>query len=195
MASPRFAIVKPVACTRLEGSVRLGLISDTHGGIVDWAGVQPKVERLFEGVDQILHCGDVGTGDVLDALSTIAPVLALRGKDAPPADGTRLVEGSRVVECDGCRIGLTFSLGQEPVSASIEDGLSFPREPARRVGELLFDGHVDAVVFGGTHQSLVASADGTVFVNPGSPSLSDKTTVGIIRISHGVIEVEIIPVP
>ena len=56
--------------------MRLGIISDTHGLL------RPQVFEVFREVDLILHAGDVGEG-VLVELSTIAPILAVRGNTDP----------------------------------------------------------------------------------------------------------------
>ena len=53
--------------------MRIGVISDTHGLL------NPRVFELFDGVDHILHAGDIGAEDVLLALRAIAPVTAVAG--------------------------------------------------------------------------------------------------------------------
>jgi putative phosphoesterase len=53
--------------------MRLGIISDTHGLL------RPEVFDVFQGVDHILHAGDIGTLDILTALEAIAPVSAVWG--------------------------------------------------------------------------------------------------------------------
>src|ERR1700760_1382369 len=52
---------------------RLGIISDTHGLL------RPEALEALRGVDHILHAGDVGDIRILETLSKIAPVTALRG--------------------------------------------------------------------------------------------------------------------
>ena len=52
---------------------RIGILSDTHGLL------RPEVIQALQGVDQILHAGDVGSIDLLDSLRLIAPVTAIRG--------------------------------------------------------------------------------------------------------------------
>ena len=59
---------------------RIGLISDTHGL------VRPEVHGALAAVEMILHAGDVGGEEVLDELSTIAPVHAVSGNTDPPGD-------------------------------------------------------------------------------------------------------------
>ena len=53
----------------------IGVISDTHGLL------HAEVERAFEGVELILHAGDIGSAEVLDGLRAIAPVVAVRGNN------------------------------------------------------------------------------------------------------------------
>ena len=51
----------------------IGLIADTHGLM------RPEAVKALNGVDVILHAGDVGGSAVLDALWAVAPVHAVRG--------------------------------------------------------------------------------------------------------------------
>ena len=53
----------------------LGVISDTHGL------VRPEALAALAGVERIVHAGDIGAPDVLDALGRIAPVTAVRGNN------------------------------------------------------------------------------------------------------------------
>jgi uncharacterized protein len=52
---------------------RIGIISDTHGLLRD------EALRALEGSDLIIHAGDVGKPEILDALKALAPVVAVRG--------------------------------------------------------------------------------------------------------------------
>ncbi|KRR03421.1 phosphodiesterase, partial [Bradyrhizobium jicamae] len=52
---------------------RIGIISDTHGLL------RPEAERGLTGVDHIIHAGDIGRPEIVDALRRIAPVTAIRG--------------------------------------------------------------------------------------------------------------------
>jgi uncharacterized protein len=61
----------------------VGLISDTHGLL------RPEVFNAFTKVDLILHAGDVGPDEILDELSAIAPVHAVRG-NTDRSDNPRL---------------------------------------------------------------------------------------------------------
>lgn len=52
---------------------RIGIISDTHGLL------RPEAERRLKGVDQIVHAGDIGRPEIVDALRRIAPATAIHG--------------------------------------------------------------------------------------------------------------------
>src|SRR4030095_3477019 len=67
---------------------RLGIISDTHGLL------RPEALAFLQGSDHIVHGGDIGNGEVLEQLSAIAPVTAVRGNNdnGPWADRLRETE-------------------------------------------------------------------------------------------------------
>ena len=51
----------------------VGVIADTHGLL------RPEALEALQSSRLILHAGDIGTPDVLEALARIAPVVAVRG--------------------------------------------------------------------------------------------------------------------
>lgn len=51
----------------------IGVISDTHGFL------SPGISQVFKDVDSIVHAGDIDKPQILDALGSIAPVIAVRG--------------------------------------------------------------------------------------------------------------------
>ena len=53
----------------------IGLISDTHGL------VRALALDMLRGVDLIIHAGDIGKPEVLDALKPIAPLHAIKGNN------------------------------------------------------------------------------------------------------------------
>jgi len=75
MAAPRLAMKAQRLALRPDGSLRLAVVADTHS--------QPHpraAEHLAaRAPDAILHAGDVGDLEVLEQLSRIAPVHAVRG--------------------------------------------------------------------------------------------------------------------
>jgi hypothetical protein len=53
--------------------MKIGIVSDTHGLF------RPEIAPTLDGVERILHLGDVGKPAVLAELAKIAPVTAVRG--------------------------------------------------------------------------------------------------------------------
>jgi uncharacterized protein len=164
-------VAMSVADTHREHAIIIGLVSDTHGLIRD---------GLFEalsGVSQILHAGDVGGRPVLDALSVIAPILAVYG-NVDPLDG--FLPASIDIEAGG--LSVHISHGHELGSPA----------PAR----LLARYSADIIVFGHTHRPLVHREGNRLVVNPGAagPRRFDiQPSVGILRIANGKAEVDIVP--
>ena len=149
----------------------LGLISDTHGL------VRPSVFGALDGVELILHAGDVGAG-VLEELQAIAPVRAVLGNtDAGELPG---VERSLDLEHDG--VSIHVSHGHELGSLKPE--------------RLLAAYPADVIVYGHTHVPLVVRAQDRWVVNPGAagPRRFDlKPSVGLLRIDRGAIAIDIVP--
>lgn len=153
-------------------TTRIGLISDTHGL------VRPEVHTALAGVSQILHAGDVGGDDILVELGTIAPVRAVYGNTDWPGDPSLVA--ALELEVGGLRIH---------VSHGHELGSPTPVK-------LLAAYAADVIVYGHTHRQLVTRADGRLVVNPGAagPRRFDlKPSVGILTITEGQAEVELVP--
>jgi putative phosphoesterase len=166
--------------TQVLSGRRFGLTADTHDLLVDWPAVAAALESAWGPVDAILHCGDITSPTALETLSAHAPVFATRAADDPPAQPPVLTEGPRLLEADGVRIGLIFSVGDEPPDAST----------ARR----LFDAPIDVCVWGGTHDASVREIGGVLFVNPGSPSLAKSRTAAVLTVEDGRVSADIVAV-
>jgi putative phosphoesterase len=122
----------------------VGLISDTHGLL------RPSVHKALEGVDLILHAGDVGGNEILDELRIIAPVQAVYGNTDVPGDPNLSQE--LIVPVNGIQIHVSH--GHE-LGAPTPDKLlaAYPQ---------------DILVYGHTHKQLLLKADGRIVINPGA---------------------------
>ena len=160
--------------------MRIGLVSDTHDDLCDWPAVCARIAAAFDGVDLVVHCGDLSTLAVLDDLERVAPVRAVRNPADPPAIPGRLDESPIVLDVDGTAIGVTFSA---PDPAAGSDWAA------------MFGRPVDVVVFGGTHAPVIEDDGGVLLVNPGSPSLAAELTVGELVVGDGAPRARIIDVP
>jgi len=148
----------------------IGLVSDTHGL------VRSSLFRRLAGVSRILHAGDVGGREVLDALGSIAPVEAVYG-NVDPLDG--ILPDEIVTHAGG--LSIHVSHGHEVGSPT----------PAK----LLSRYSADILVFGHTHHALVERSGQRLVVNPGAagPRRFDaKPSVAILRLSNRLADVEIV---
>ncbi len=148
--------------------MRLGLIADTHGKI------RPAILDVLSRVDRILHAGDVGGGEVLDALEALAPVTAVYGNVDSPVMRRRLPQ---VAEEDIDDLHFVVTHGHQLASRKPEAlKQSFPG--------------ADVIVFGHTHRALIHNfPDFTVVVNPGAagPARFDaKPSVAIMETEPGI---------
>jgi uncharacterized protein len=153
-----------------NGTHLVGLISDTHGL------VRPEVFAALEGVELILHAGDVGEG-VLDELATIAPIEAVYG-NTDPTDDPRL------------RQSIDRTIGGLRVHVSHGHELGSPT-PVK----LLAKYDAEVIVYGHTHQQKVVQAGERLVVNPGAAGARRfklRPSVAVLTIVGGRAEVRIV---
>ena len=156
--------------------MKVGLISDTHNPSV---GVEPppEVEIAFQGVDLILHAGDIYVSSCLDWLEAIAPVYAVEmWAEAHFKDDPRVVNRSRILRLEGHSIGLIHDLLVPGMAQEITEytpmSKHFPSDADLSAAlETVFGAAVDIVIFGHTHYAVIEEFQEILMVNPGSPSL------------------------
>jgi hypothetical protein len=151
--------------------VIIGLIADTHGL------VRPQIFGAFEGVDLILHAGDVGGPAVLDELRPIAPIHAVYGNTDPPGEPGL-----------AARLHLDLAGRSVHVSHGHEVGRPTPAALAARY-------EADVIVYGHTHKPLIEYVGSTLVVNPGAagPRRFDlQPSVARLTIADGAVDVEIV---
>jgi putative phosphoesterase len=149
--------------------------------------------EAFQGVELILHAGDIYVPSVLNELERIAPVLAARGDDDYGDTLTdERVKEKHIIQLDGQTIWL---IHERPYSHMSPSWLSSWWQ-SRISPEQNEYGKPDIVVFGHEHRTVLEQVDGTLFVNPGSPTflhyLRGLGTVGILDIDSGKPEVNIL---
>ncbi len=142
--------------------MKLAVLSDTHGY------VDPRLKELLEGVDGILHAGDVGSKEVLDELRALAPVHAVRGNvDAPELKLPPSLTGT----FDGVQVEVlhTLPVPQSELAHWADGALLGRMQPERRDAFLkMFGDATRVVVFGHSHQPCLLTLSHTLFFNPGS---------------------------
>jgi putative phosphoesterase len=119
----------------------VGVISDTHGLL------RPEAVAALQGSDLIIHAGDVGQPEVIDALREIAPTSVVRGNidQAHWAQALPITELVAVGESWFFVLHEIAQLDLDPATAGFA-----------------------AVVYGHSHQPAIETRDGVLFLNPGS---------------------------
>jgi putative phosphoesterase len=169
----------------------IGLISDTHIATPE-EKLPLSIMKAFDGVDLILHAGDIWVPSALDELETVAPVIAAWGDDDMEADlgGDSRMVRDRVLSLGGITLWL------EHISPPY--GYIVPRENRfawRQAGE---EQPVppDVVVSGHTHMPKIEKYKGVLLVNPGSATwpayLPGPGTVALLTIGPSGVEAELV---
>lgn len=125
----------------------LGVVSDTHGE------ARSELLKMLQGVEGILHAGDVGSLAVVRELETIAPVTAVRG-NMDPRDVCAVLPEIAWLKWRGLCIAVVHRL-TNPADRSISPADYKDRSP-------------DVVVFGHTHRAEIYWHEGCLYFNPGS---------------------------
>jgi len=119
----------------------LGIISDTHGLLRDEA-----VDALQD-CDLILHAGDIGAPSVIEELSAIANVVAVRGNmDRDEIAGKFPL--TETIQLKEVLLYLIHDIGR----LDLDPGVS----------------GIQAVIFGHSHEPVIHKQDGILYLNPGS---------------------------
>ena len=142
-------------------SIRIGLISDTHGLL------RPEARLALSGVEKIIHAGDICDPKVLDDLAQIAPVVAVRGNNDKGSWAEALPE-RETLQIGGVGVHVLHDLQEldiDPAAAGIK-----------------------VVVTGHSHRPMVKMERGVLYVNPGSAGPRRFTlpiSVGFLEIVEG----------
>ena len=122
-------------------SLIVGIISDTHGLL------RPQALDALRGSDLIIHAGDVGKGEILEALRALAPIFAVRG-NIDTAGAAAQLRASEIVEVGSLLFYLLHDIAEldlDPPTAGFA-----------------------AVVYGHSHKPSIETRDGVLYLNPGS---------------------------
>jgi putative phosphoesterase len=120
---------------------RIGLISDTHGLL------RKEAVQALRGSELIIHAGDVGKPEILEALKKIAPLVAVRGNvDTEP--WARALPETAVAEAGAVLIYV------------LHDVNALDLNPAASGFRIVVSGH--------SHKPGKTERDGVLYINPGS---------------------------
>jgi putative phosphoesterase len=145
-----------------------GVISDTHGLM------RPEALDALRGSDGILHAGDIGAPEILDALARIAPVTAIRG-NVDTALWAHALPETEVVESADVSIYMLHDISKLDLK---------PQAAGFRV-----------VIYGHSHRPKMEERDGVLYFNPGSAGprrFSLPVTVGRLTMTDGIVRAKLV---
>lgn len=148
--------------------LRIGVIADTHNLL------RPEALERLRGCDHLLHLGDIGKPEILDALRQLAPLDVVRGNNDTDAWAAALPE-TLSLEFGGLRLHLIHDLKQLSIDPRAEG--------------------FDLVLAGHSHKPLQEVRDGVLYLNPGSAGprrFKLPISLAILSIGEGQAEVEMV---
>jgi putative phosphoesterase len=148
--------------------VVVGVVSDTHGLL------RPEAVARLRGVAHIVHAGDIGSPELLAALAELAPVTAVRGNnDLGP--WARTIPETVTLEVGNISLYVIHDIHE----LEIDPGAA----------------QMAAVIAGHSHQPMLKTEDGVLYMNPGSIGprrFKLPVAMGKLVVENGRVKGEII---
>lgn len=152
-------------------AITVGLISDTHGLL------RPQALEALCGCDYLIHGGDIGKPEILEALREIAPLTVVRGNNDTDDAWAAEVPFEALLRVGEVGIYVTHILADVPETLPPD---------------------VAVVVTGHSHKPLQQMRHGVLFINPGSAGsrrFKLPITVGMLHIDGRDVRGELIELP
>ncbi len=140
--------------------MKIGIISDTHGLL------RPEVVDHLQGVEYIIHAGDILDKSIVASLEKIAPVYAVRGNCDAGLD-TAIFPRTELIEIDKATMYLIHDINDLDIT---------PQSAG-----------VNVVVSGHTHRPAFLDKDGILYINPGSCGprrFSLPISMAVMQLNH-----------
>jgi putative phosphoesterase len=156
------------SAVKSPGSTLVGVISDTHGLL------RPEAIEALRGSDHIIHAGDIGAPEIIEQLSVIAPVTAVRG-NVDKGTWSRDLPETRVVELGGIFIYV------------LHDGKQLDLDPKAAGFAVVMSGH--------SHVPKIEVRDGVLYFNPGSAGprrFKLPVSLGKLILKEGEVRSEVV---
>ncbi|EGH32427.1 metallophosphoesterase family protein [Pseudomonas syringae] len=144
--------------------MKVGVISDTHGLL------RPEAIAALQGCAQIIHAGDIGSQDIVEQLTAIAPLHIVRGNNDMDADWAKPIADHLRFNIEGWQVLLVHDIADVPA---------------------LVDDSVKLVVTGHSHKPLIDWRGDTLYLNPGSAGrrrFKLPVTLALLEVSPDAIE-------
>jgi putative phosphoesterase len=136
--------------------------------------LRPEAIAALRGSQHIIHAGDIGSPEILPALSAIAPVTAIRG-NIDKAPWSRKLPETEVLEACGISIYILHDLAKLDLN---------PKAAGFAV-----------VVSGHSHIPKQEARDGVLYFNPGSAGprrFKLPVSIGKLTVENGSVQAELL---
>ncbi|RIK88330.1 MAG: YfcE family phosphodiesterase [Planctomycetota bacterium] len=150
--------------------MRLGVVSDTHGHV---ERTRPAVRMLESlGVDRVLHCGDIGSAEVVALFAPWPTDFVFGNCDvnrqslaaAIEAAGQTCHHAFGGLEIDGKRVALLHS------------------DDRRQFQQAIDSGEWDLVCYGHTHIAAIERRGKTLVLNPGALYRANPHSLAVVEL-------------
>ncbi|KPX59001.1 metallophosphoesterase family protein [Pseudomonas amygdali] len=148
--------------------MKVGVISDTHGLL------RPEAITALEGCEAIIHAGDIGSQDIVEQLSAIAPLHIVRGNNDQDAEWAKNIADYLRFDIEGWQTLLVHDIADVPA---------------------LLDDSVKLVVTGHSHKPLIDWRGDTLYLNPGSAGrrrFKLPVTLALLEVGADSMEPELV---
>ena len=148
--------------------MKIAIISDTHGLL------RPEALTAIQGCDLILHAGDIGSPEILDHLSQIAPVQAVRGNNDLDLPWAANIPDHLSLDLNGWPTLLIHDIADVPA---------------------LLAGNTQLIITGHSHKPLIEWRDNRLYLNPGSAGrrrFKLPVTLALLEVRADALEPQLI---
>lgn len=157
--------------------MKLGIISDTHG---DTVGTQRAMDIFrLEGVQEIIHCGDVGSAEVVNLLAELPCHYVLGNTDPPSTIRNAILKANQT-----CYDYLGMIV-REGIRIAFLHGHDW-----RTLEEIITSGKHDVVCTGHTHEFAWQILNETRILNPGAIHRTSAPSVAILHLPQMQVQLE-----
>jgi putative phosphoesterase len=148
----------------------LGILSDTHGHMQNTRAAVNMLAGLE--VDLVIHCGDIGSPEIVGLFSGWPTHFVLGNVDGEPRAFETAIE--RAGQTFHGRFGALEIEGRKIAFLHSDD--------ARLFDETIAGGKYDLVCYGHTHVAEQHRAGKTLVLNPGALCRAPRHTLAVVRL-------------
>lgn len=148
--------------------MKTAIISDTHGLL------RPEALTAIQGVELILHAGDIGSPEILSQLAEIAPVRAVRGNNDLDLPWAADIPDHLTLNLNGWPTLLIHDIADVPA---------------------LLDSHTRLIITGHSHKPLIEWRGDRLYLNPGSAGrrrFKLPVTLALLDVGADVLQPQLI---